>query len=123
MNALPSSATSASGQPSGGGGALGPKTDAAPVHAARVRLEELQRLTSALVRLSTFEEIGEFCSRELAELAGASMCWIGGVTESGVSLESIGAYGVSDETAHRFSHLPIDASYAIGDAVLSGRPL
>jgi signal transduction histidine kinase len=90
---------------------------------ARPRLEELQRLTSALVRLSTFEDIGAFCSRELADLAGASMCWIGRVTDDGTALESIGSHGVSQDTAHRFSRLRIEPSYAIGEALISGRPL
>jgi len=76
-----------------------------------------------LVRLSTFEQIGEFCSRELAALAGASMCWIGRVTDDETTLESIGTYGVSQAAERLFFRIPIDASYAIGDAIVNGRPL
>ena len=50
------------------------------------------------------------------------MCWIGRVSDDGKTLESIGSFGVSHDTAHRFSRLPIDASYAIGEALLSARP-
>src|SRR5829696_6610936 len=123
MSAIPTSAASPGSASLGEGRTLSPERGDALPRVARPRLEELQRLTSALVRLSTFEEIGEFCSRELADLAGASMCWIGRVSNDGTSLDSIGSFGVSHGTAHRFSQLPIDPSYAIGAALLSGHPL
>ena len=87
---------------------------------ARPRLEELQRLTSALVRLSTMEEIGAFSSRELAELAGASTCWMGRVTEDGAFIETIGAHGVHSAMVDEFWRLSLSDDYPICEALRSG---
>jgi signal transduction histidine kinase len=123
MSASPTPATTPGDQALGHGGTLRPESASVQRLAVRPHLEDLQRLTSALVRLSTFEEIGQFCSRELADLAGASMCWIGRVTDDGTTLESIGTYGVSQTAERLFFRIPIDVTYAIGDAILNGRPL
>ena len=89
----------------------------------RPGLEELQRLTSALVRLSTIQGIGEFCSRELADLAGAAVCWVGIVDADGVRIETIGVYGVSADVARRSERLPLEDDYPICAALREASPL
>src|SRR5687767_1541959 len=102
----------------------GAASDPGLVHASgsgtRPRLEELQRLTSALVRLSTFEEIGTFSSRELAELAGAATCWMGRVTEDGNFIETIGVFCVNAATVEEFRRLPLGDDYPICQALRAG---
>ena len=104
----------------------GPATSlAAPVRengfGARQRLEEIQRLTSALVRLSTIEEIGAFSSRELAELAAASTCWMGRVTDDGAFIETIGTHGVHPATVAEFRRLQVADDFPICQALRIGR--
>ena len=102
-----------------------PDAEPGPAHAigfvARPRLEELQRLTSALVRLSTMEEIGAFSSRELAELAGAATCWMGRVTEDGAFIETIGVHGVRASTVDEFWRLSLADDFPMCQALRSGR--
>ena len=105
--------------PSSGTAAAGPEQGSG--FGARRGLEELQRLTSALVRLSTIEEIGTFSSRELGELAGAATCWMGRVTEDGAVIETIGVYGVSESMAEEFWRLPLEADFPICHALRAGR--
>ena len=88
---------------------------------ARPRLEELQRLTSALVRLSTMEEIGAFSSRELAALAGASTCWMGRVTDDGAFIETIGTHGVQATMVDEFRRLALADDFPMCLALRTGR--
>ncbi|HEU4722600.1 MAG TPA: GAF domain-containing protein, partial [Gemmatimonadaceae bacterium] len=92
-----------------------------PPLGARQRLEELQRLTSALVRLSTIEEIGAFSSRELAELAGATTCWMGRVTDDGAFIETIATHGVHATMVDQYWRLSLADDYPICQAIRTGR--
>jgi signal transduction histidine kinase len=99
-------------------------SDSELVHAsplgARPRLEELQRLTSALVRLSTMEEIGTFSSRELAALAGASTCWMGRITDDGAFIETIGTHGVHAAMVDEYRRLALADDFPMCLALRTG---
>jgi PAS domain S-box-containing protein len=89
---------------------------------ARSRAEALQRVTAALARVRTLQDVGRVFSHELTTLVGADTAWVGVVTQDGSAMEALGWTGYPESAVRGWRTIPLDAPLALAQAVSSGRP-
>lgn len=87
---------------------------------ARTRSEWLQQITATLLPLRTVNEIGAYIAGPFAAQIGASVSWVGRVSDDGTSLETIGIGGVPAGVAQTWQRYPLDMELPICDALRAG---
>ncbi|MEO7966357.1 MAG: PAS domain-containing protein, partial [Gemmatimonadaceae bacterium] len=83
---------------------------------ARIRTERLQRVTAALSRSVTANEVSEIMMAEGIELLGASGAVLALRTEDGSTLEIRDSRGIHDSVIAAWRHVPIDAPLPLAES-------
>ena len=89
---------------------------------ARSRAEALQRVTAALARVRTLQDVGRVFSHELTTLVGADTAWVGVVTPDRSAITALGWTGYPERAVSEWRTIPLDAPLALAHAVGSARP-